>query len=259
MRDITQYTPRNTRTPRKGRFFDIMNIMTFPDEKKKVLYGAGAAVLVVAVFFIVWAITSSSGQSEAEWRAQEETNVAAIIQGGNFEACGRVAYTNENGIDYRGVCVNNVALKKAQETLDISWCDKLDDRSVSRDECRKSVIYQKLARERKIETCELFKGDEERVICRDIYWQEEAAHANDPRLCEKVSGGTEEKAACRDEVSLRRLAAGEHIQCSSFSSGLVSDCEAFSAARDTSDMQKRADLCRTISNPRLQAQCIPQS
>jgi len=233
--------------------------MISSEEKKKILYGAGAAVLVIAAFFITRTSIFPQGQSEGEWRAAQEGNVAAIVQGGNFEACGRIDYTNENGVDYRSVCVNNVALKKAQETLDISWCEKLDDRSLSRAECRKSVIYKKLLEERKIEVCELFTEEEERNICRDAYWQAEAAYAGDARLCEKVSGGAEEKTACRDEVALRRLAAGERIQCSALSVGLVSDCETFTEARDTSDAEKRADLCRSVSHPRLQAKCLPQS
>ncbi len=233
--------------------------MISSEEKKKIIYGAGAAILVIAAFFITQTSLFPLGQSEAEWRTSQETNVAAIVQGGNLEACGGVDYTNESGVDYRSVCVNNVVLKKAQETLDVAWCEKLDDRSVSRAECRKSVIYQKLSEERKIEVCNLFTGDEERSACRDIYWQTEAAYAGDPRLCEKVSGGTEEKAACHDEILVLRLAAGERIQCSALSSELVSDCETFTVARDTSDVQKRADLCRTVFHPRLQAKCLPQS
>ena len=75
-----------------------------------------------------------------------------IIKGGDIEKCNTIESEYE-----KAICINNIALNLAQETMDISYCERVDNKLVSRDECERQIILELLCKiERSITRRQLY-------------------------------------------------------------------------------------------------------
>jgi len=115
-----------------------------------------------------------------ELKLQEQT--AEIIKTNNYNECDKI----EDAM-YKKVCINNIALKLAEETLDISHCQKLDNELVPRDDCERNVIASKSIKNDDISACLETKNQELQAQCQDNYYIQFSQKKDDIGICEQAS------------------------------------------------------------------------
>jgi len=115
-----------------------------------------------------------------ELKLQEQT--AEIIKTNNYNECDKI----EDAM-YKKVCINNIALKLAEETLDISHCQKLDNELVPRDDCERNVIASKSIKNDDISACLETKNQELQAQCQDNYYIQLSQKKDDIGICEQAS------------------------------------------------------------------------
>lgn len=115
---------------------------------------------------------------EAELKLQEQ--VSPLIKAGDMKACERV----DNAM-YRSVCVNNIALQKAEETGDISFCQYLDDELIPKETCERQVIFRKSVDEGNTNACAETGNAALRQECENTFSSRIATEKEDPSLCDQ--------------------------------------------------------------------------
>ena len=180
---------------------------------------------------------------EAELKLQEQ--VSPLIKAGDMKACERV----DNAM-YRSVCVNNIALQKAEETGDISFCQYLDDELISRDSCERQILFPKSIEKEDKAICGETKNATLRKECEDSFLFGLANKKQDPSLCDQDS----------DTINADRCWNAYHVQgamaptsdgkrqsldCSLLRGDDVkADCAAIAPALENRNPQKLAESCQ---------------
>ncbi|MBI5733106.1 hypothetical protein HY967_04100 [Candidatus Jorgensenbacteria bacterium] len=191
-------------------------------------------------------------QDERMWRKGEEQKVAALIKSGSFESCESVNYASSDGIDYKIVCKNNIAVNKAIETLDMLWCGKLDNNLFSIDDCERRVIGQKLAEAPSLSVCNEAPRAAIKSDCETAYWLDKAIRDNNVGACANVEQANQ--ASCEEIYWAERLARdSKSIDCSTVVTSLKVDCEALKLARR--NPSQAFQYCSRIGNSRLAIAC----
>jgi len=113
-----------------------------------------------------------------ELKLQEQT--AEIIKTNNYNECDKI----EDAM-YKKVCINNIALKLAEETLDISHCQKLDNELIPRDDCERRVVLVKSINDENIGICD--QAQDEKLIkqCKEDFYPTLSIKKSDINICEK--------------------------------------------------------------------------
>jgi len=235
-----------------------LNFLNFKNEKPAVFFAFFVAVVVILIvaFLLIFYQKPMTKEQEEAWRLGEERKVAQIVSAGNFDKCRDVKYRGADGIDYKIVCQNNVALKKAEETLDINWCQKLDGKLISRDECVRRVIYEMLLKDNNLSVCDKALDQAAKNECVANYWYLKAIHDHDIAVC-KNSPAPE---FCEEFYWLDKLQKDPHsVSCSNIGlPALKNDCLLFKKALGESDWLKKKDLCENITSS-IDLQLICQS
>lgn len=189
---------------------------------------------------------------EQIWRNDQEMLAARIVASGDFEGCARIQYKTVDNVDYRIVCENNIALNKALATLDLLWCEKLDDYLVSKESCERQIMSQRMVREKDLRVCASISTKELKNECEVSYWIQKAITEKNISLCVKVPQGA--RSYCEDMFWIEQLAVNPGaVRCDSLSANLKLDCEAIKLVmRDSS---QKMQLCGRILNIRLQSIC----
>jgi len=223
-------------------------------QKTKLIYGIIALVVLVLIAVAIFGKKKfKTSEEERMWRAGEEQKVASLIRAGDFDACDKVSYKAADGIAYKTVCANNIALQKAVAELKYDWCAKLDDKLFSITDCKRQVMFQKLEKENTLSVCEGAPSRELKNQCTAGYWTKNAVEKNDGNLCTNIEE-TQASASCKDSVSIAALIKDpKNMTCDNFSAGLKNDCEQFKEAKK--DPTKNFLACRTILYPQLQFAC----
>lgn len=209
-------------------------------------------LLAIVIFFFLRtaapsdvAIVAQNQQpltSEAEVALQEQ--IAPIIKAGDMSACDQV----QNSM-YRSVCINNIALQKAEATNDISYCQYLDGELISKEDCERQVIMQKSVETENINACQETVNVALQKECTDSFNIRMAIEKNDPTLC----AGAEDSVSCQDMVAFNNFSTNQgNIECSAFSSEeAINDCKIIKPIirADVPNMSQLMTSCSNIKSP----------
>ncbi len=226
---------------------------------KELLIILGVLVLLIGGYWLYqqgYFNKFKTAEDEAAWRLQQEQNVAQLIRAGNFDACGKVDYKSVDGTDYKIICQNNIALNKANETSDLAWCEKLDDKFIKKDDCQRQVIYQKLGQNNDLVVCDSAPIAIQ-AECRDSFWFKEAVQKNNIELCVKISSDSNRE-LCRDNFYKEKLIQSPaNFDCSVFSDFSKSDCENFQKVKTGKiSINNISVVCDQLFDPRLGKACL---
>ncbi len=228
------------------------------EDKKylKVIFAVVGMAVVLVALSQLGLLKKKGGEKgdEKTWRAEQEQSVAGLIRAGDITKCDDISYKAADGIAYKTVCINNIALKKALENGDYEWCKKLDDKLFSIADCNRQVVFAKLQKENNLSVCDSAPSPELKDQCIMGYWNQKAVSANDEVICKNITDA-QASGACKDNVLIEQLIKKpSSVQCTQFSEGLKNDCEQFKLAK-TATSTNRFASCRTILHPQLQFAC----
>ncbi|MEK7630104.1 MAG: hypothetical protein AAB432_01835, partial [Patescibacteria group bacterium] len=142
-------------------------------DSKKILIAVSALVILGAAFYFLYQANPAlfmSKEAERAWRNNQEQQVASLVRAGDFDACANVNYKSADGVDYKNVCENNIALNKAIQTLDLSWCKNLDDKLFLVNDCELQVSIEKLTKKLDISFCNNISNSQTKKECEVRYW-----------------------------------------------------------------------------------------
>ncbi len=178
--------------------------------------------------------------SEAELALQEQ--IAPLIAAGDMAACDQV----QNDM-YRKVCINNIALNKAEETNDITYCQYLDNELVPREMCEQQVIFSAALETEDIAACAQTTNTELLQECESAAINALALKKDDPTLCNNAVDPTE----CKDIYYVQQFMKDpKTIECSAFSTpDAQADCAALKPLFETS-IPEVAELSKTCQTQR---------
>lgn len=181
---------------------------------------------------------------EAELKLQEQ--IAPLIKNGDMKACDQI------GNDmYRKVCINNIALNKAEETKDISYCQYLDNELIERSSCERQIINQKAIEKEDKTVCAETKDEKLRQECEDSFLSGLANKKQDPKFCDQ---DTDKERADRcwngyyaQSVTMPTSDGKQSSpDCSLFrGEDTKNDCQAIASALKGNDRQKLAESCQS--------------
>lgn len=189
---------------------------------------------------------------ETAWRLQQEENTAQLIKAGNFEDCGKIDYKSAEGLDYETVCRNNIALRKSEESLDFAWCEKLDGKMFSIEDCQSRVLFLKLEKENDPEVCDSVQSPILKSDCLSAFWLKESVSRGDVNLCSQI-GESERESLCRRNFSIENLIADkENFICDIFEGQDKDDCLNFQSFENGNG----GVVCDLLIDFKLRSSCV---
>jgi len=158
---------------------------------------------------------------------------------------------------YHTVCINNIALNLAQETQDISYCQKIDNKLVPIRDCESQVIFKKSLDKESIAICDETKDQELQKQCRNSFWPSLALKKQDNKLCDNIQ--TEpEKTFCYDNYVLQKEFTQDaaNFKCAEFSDKQVRlDCTSYQA----NSKQLTMEMCNQFKSGLFLNFCFSQT
>ncbi len=184
-------------------------------------------VLLVVIAGAIYALVvlkpwGGAQLSDQERRAQQENQLAEAVKTNDPTQCEKLKDNMTGDSSDKIACEGNIYMALAQEKLDVSYCDKLDNKSFSTAMCKSGVIALKAATATSVATCDIF---------------------NDAGL----------KSECLTAVNLKLLVEGAQVDCAVFPPPLAADCKQFKNVIAKKPVS--ATACSTIQHPGLQEVC----
>lgn len=206
--------------------------------------------LVIFAAGITWYYTNVL---EFGFGATPQEKTKTLVEKGDIGRCAKVRDVVVDGIHYESVCRNNIALSRANETLDISYCDLVDDQLVSKSECRQNVIVNMIKQKKDSKYCDLFSGNEQE-FCYTIFTNTKAQENQNIDVCGELEHELL-RTQCRDNYSFEAFAKDPStVVCSSFSDKTLQDeCAAVQIIAKTP--LKRTGDCQNIFHPMFHKTC----
>lgn len=227
----------------------------------KVFYRANKVLILSSVFVVLlaalggfWYYQRTAPARERARIVRQKTMVADIIAAGDISQCARAHGIVIGGDNWEAVCKNNIALKQAARTLDLSQCDNLDGNLMNPDLCKRDVVYEKMIKNPDITLCSSLGDGALRDFCATLYWTEAAIAKNNAMLCNQHKNSARRE-SCKNEFLMNQLVFEEKkISCEAFPENMRSGCAALSN-------KKRASLtdfnvCLNTGNRLFERACI---
>ncbi len=100
---------------------------------------------------------------EEELKLQKK--LSDIVKQEDFSKCDAISNTS-----FKTSCINNIALNLAEKNLDISYCDKIDGKLVSKEYCLSKVLYQKSINDKNPFLCEKLNSENDKKACKTNFY-----------------------------------------------------------------------------------------
>ena len=209
-----------------------------------------AVVLLLAVLYLAFFFRSNrddlSGNPEKANQALDRA-----VKGGVLQNCAQLRGVVVSGTDYEAVCRRNIALAKAEATLDPSYCSEIAD-PVSANNCAMSVAFASSQRSGDPGVCDQILTGEAASFCKAAYWSEKAVNDSDIKLCDNLPGG-DLALACRSKFNYESfLKSPGSVPCGDIPASLARECTALKSAIKS----KRIGDCMSLSDPAMKTRCV---
>lgn len=225
--------------------------------EKIIAVGLGLIVLIAAGYVISttkpW---EEKVLSPGEQAQLQEAQVAELIKTGDPSQCDKAKGIVIDGTPYETVCLNNVYENLAEQTLDASYCDKLDNQMLSIAVCKSKILTMRLSTATSSAMCNTAGSSDLKNSCLTQYWSIAAKKEGNAKLCSNIPLASASQ-RCSDSFYIMQLAAGKDVSCSVFSSEVRADCQMFQSA--LSSKTPSQDVCYSIDTPELQNLCITRT
>jgi hypothetical protein len=158
---------------------------------------------------------------------------------------------------YRIQCMNNSTFRIADETFDISYCEKIEGAVSLKEECTTTILLKKALKMEDISICDQLTEVEIKKQCQASFYEMLSRYRDDISLCNRYP--EKEANVCRDRfLVMKALGHGidKDFSCTKIvDSDLRSDCEFLIQPRAAfSDMQSDGD-CDQFKSDFLREGC----
>ncbi|HGJ66374.1 TPA: hypothetical protein ENS27_13505 [bacterium] len=185
---------------------------------------------ITAFFYPNYKIKKADKPLKTEAEIQEQ--MAEIIKSKDDRKCKEI-----NNEIYQTACVNNIALNLAKETGDISYCQKIDDKLMSKKNCEGLIVMKKAIEKEDIKFCKEATDKQIMKNCEGTFWLALARKKKDIDMCQNIEL-EQNKANCHDsylfdyEFSQNKIA----FDCNKFKdANNKKDCQIFKKYFDKDD------------------------
>lgn len=192
---------------------------------------------------------------ESEIALQEQ--IAPLIKAGDMAACNQVQNTM-----YKSVCVNNIALQKAEATQDITFCQYLDNELITRESCERQVISRKSIEREDRSVCYETQNEVLQRGCEDTYFFGLAQKKQDPKFCDQDTNTTQAN-LCWNMYYVQSImnpvlnGKTQPLNCSLLrGDDAKADCVAIAPAIERGDTQKLAEACQAKKSDVFNMACM---
>lgn len=179
-----------------------------------------------------------------ELKLQEQ--VAPLITAGDMDACNQVQDDM-----YKKVCINNIALKKANDTKDISYCQYLDDKLITRESCERQITLQKSVEREDMSICSETKNETLQKQCENAYYFGLAQKKQNPSICDKDADSVRANQCWNIYHAQKLMMPSDNSTRQSVDCSLLrgkdeqKDCTAITSALNGANQQKIMEVCGT--------------
>lgn len=184
--------------------------------------------------------TRQTTESRDEIKLQEQAG--EIIKTKDFGRCDEIKDEM-----YQTVCINNIALNLAQETQDISYCQKIDDKLVSVSSCESQIIFQKSLDKEDIRVCQETQNTELQKQCQENFWPNLALKKEDIKICNNLQT-EQDKNLCSDNYLFQKEFITQKpagFDCEKFKDEQVrADCKIYK----TDSVKQTPDFCAKLKS-----------
>ena len=214
---------------------------------KRALYIVSALVIGSVAFVVLrnfWHPSAQTALTPAQELALQE-QIAPLIKAGDMAACNQV----QNAL-YRAVCIDNIAMSKAQQTQDISWCQYLDSNLVSIESCEQPILFAKAAQTGDETVCSETQDKTLQDECRSNFFILLASKEQNPNICDRQTDPTKAD-QCWNEFYVRKsltatTSPAKSLDCSVFrGSAVQADCSSLKKAFSTNNPQTFSNACQS--------------
>lgn len=176
-----------------------------------------------------------------------QEQITPLIAAGDISACSAV----QNDF-YQKVCINNIALNKAEETKDISYCQHIDNELIPKGDCERDIVISLSIEKEDAALCDHATVEEVQIQCHENYHLALATKKNDISLCEQSSDAT----TCSDRFLLQQFRQEPSlVACEAFSTAAAqSDCTVLKEAEG--DQRALMEFCVTTQSPLFRTLCL---
>ena len=220
----------------------------------------GVIITIILIFGLFWFLVIKPQYTPPQFKLvnsglsakTRQYAVEKIIQSGNFEECRAAEGLVMDGVDYSVVCRNNIASQQALTKLDMTYCDQLDDKLMSRESCRLQVIVEKVRQGASEQSCRDLASPYDK-LCHNEYLGQQAIIKSDVSFCERLEDARARE-VCRNNVFVGKLLADPaKVSCDDFPASLYDDCKFYKDV--AAGAEKNSRRCTIIDDPRVQTAC----
>ncbi|HAT68853.1 MAG TPA: hypothetical protein DCS20_04560 [Candidatus Yonathbacteria bacterium] len=242
------------------------NISTDGSPKKNNIVKYAPIVFSVVVFVVLFtaiflnmkpARTALETKLDPQEELMLQEQIAPLIKAGDMKACDQV----QNDM-YKKVCINNIALQKAEETKDISFCQYLDNELISRESCERQVISQKSIEREDRSICRETQNETLQKECEGSYFFGLAQKKQDPKLCDQDTDTTQANQCWNvyhTQSMMNPTSDGkpQPLNCALLrGDDAKADCATIAPAIKRGDTQKLAEACQAKKSDVFNMVCM---
>ncbi len=192
-------------------------------------------------------------KTEVETELQLQEQAGEIIKTKDFKRCDEIKDET-----YQIVCVNNIALNLAEETQDISYCQKIDNTLVSIEGCERQVIFKKSLGDEDIGVCGETQNQKIQKECQDGFWLKLALKKDNATLCNNHQA-EQEINYCRDSYVFQKefIQNLTNFSCEKFADKQVeADCIVYKKNLDKNTDRTGSMICRSLKSDLFLNYCL---
>lgn len=197
-----------------------------------------------------------------EWKKTHQQESPKIVSGDPEQMVGSIIATKDvtrcselGNAHWETVCVNNIALVLAEENQDISYCNKLDNILIERNDCVRQIILQKAIKAENSTPCQEAQDNVMRSECENRLYQILASQKSDGALCQKITDQAK-ASTCRDNYLLEHEFIGNEksFDCTRLGNQDVKD-DCVYAKKAVIDGKSMTSVCNKMKSPQFTALC----
>lgn len=189
---------------------------------------------------------NATKKPEVKTELQLQQQVADIVATKDFSQCSKVSDAL-----YKVVCVNNIALNLAQETQDLSYCQKIDNNLVPISDCERQIIFTKSVTKGDVSVCGETNDATIKEECITGFWQERAFKEGNITLCENIIGEFH-KNYCYDNYLFNKNYLGN---MSGFDCRLFKDAQTKEDCLNYKKISSQGNMCEGLNSMLFSNHC----
>ncbi|MEK7452618.1 MAG: hypothetical protein AAB614_00085 [Patescibacteria group bacterium] len=181
-------------------------------------------IVVFSILYFSFSLKKGEDLSNVTTLNEREIqkNTLEIIKTKDFSLC-----ENISDITYKSVCINNIAMMLAKESGDISYCQKMDGKLITTQECEIQTLSVKLSESGDATLCDKFTNQVSKDDCKNGFYLSVSQEKGDISLCKNIKNKTDSD-LCINSYNTRKVFLNDpaNFDCSlMIGDDAISDCK----------------------------------